>query len=182
MNKSYFITLGFICVLLSIAVFVTYKVSSIPKDDRNAPATKNLATTDTQIFTDIEGNQIDLENYVGKVRIVISWASWCPSCLQDLQNLDSLVQQYQNTNLVVLAIDRKEPKDQIDRYLNTFGKLSHIIYVVDINDTFYKSVGGYAMPEFVFYNAQGNEVLHEHGDMNQEQIRAVLDTMIPTKS
>lgn len=175
MNRTHGIAiLALVCILL-ICATLTYFYVHTPRDAAHAPAKSLLATNQTQSFTDLSGAPLDLEQYKGRVRVVNSWASWSPLSKRELVDLDALAASYGSKNVVVIAIDRKESKEQVARFLKTLADLPHIVFAIDVNDTYYKSIGGFAMPETVFYDAGGNIVEHVRGDMSKSQMQQYID-------
>ena len=146
-----------------------------PNDTANSDAQATLAVTEEKIFTDLEGNPVTFTEYEGKVRIVTSWASWNPFSAQELETFEAVAQTYIDKEIVIIAINRKEPKEQAQRFLKTLPQFPHIIFAIDQSDAFYSSVGGYAMPETIFYDNSGNIIEHVRGTLTQEQIRIYID-------
>jgi thiol-disulfide isomerase/thioredoxin len=162
-----------LCILFLAALY-TYYVYSTPHDRKNADATKNLATTDVQTFTDLEGNPITLEAYSGKVRVVNSWASWSPFSMQELKDIETIAGEFKEKNIVFIAINRKEPKESAKKFLESIQNFTHVQFVIDVGDTYYTSVGGFSMPETTIYNTEGAIVEHKRGNMTLDEIRALV--------
>ena len=134
---------------------------------------------DSVYYTDIHGNQISLEQYLGKILVVTSWASWSPFSTTELTALSELSIGYNQEDVVFLAINRKETREQAERFINTLPALnSSLILVLDTRDHFYQSIGGYAMPETVIYDVRGNIVEYAHGTMNKDQIKQKIDSLL----
>lgn len=167
-------------ILLLVGVY-TGKLIYDKKHEVNE-ATKNIFadSTDSNVFyTDIQGNQISLEQYLGKILVVTSWASWSPFSQTELTTLSELSKNYSQEEVVFLAINRKETREQAERYVKTVPDLNPtLILVLDTRDHFYTSIGGYAMPETVIYDKKGNIVDYTHGTMNQEQIKNKIDSLL----
>lgn len=175
MNKQNSIVVVILACVLVICAALTYLYVRVPRDHAQAPAKSLLATSETQSFTDLSGAPLDLQQYKGRVRVVNSWASWSPLSKRELSDLDAIAASYAAKDIVVIAIDRKESKEQAARFLKTIGDLPHLVVAIDVNDTYYRSVGGYAMPETVFYDAAGNIVEHVRGDMTKAQMQQYVD-------
>ncbi|MBT4408995.1 MAG: TlpA family protein disulfide reductase [Bacteroidetes bacterium] len=47
-------------------------------------------------FTDLDGNQMKLEDFKGEVLFVNSWATWCPPCRAEMPSIEKL---YKNNGL-----------------------------------------------------------------------------------
>ncbi len=127
-------------------------------------------------YTDLSGRQLSLEDYLGKVLVVVSWASWSPFSAADLQNLNDLASSYSPEDVVFIAMNRKETKEQAARYLVTLPEFTHLTLVIDTEDKFYSAVAGYAMPESLVFNQKGEIILHDRGVTNIEHIKSVIET------
>lgn len=166
--------IGFIICVSAL----TYWYVKIPKDKLHSDASVALESGPAAVFTDLEGNVITFESYEGKVRIVSSWASWNPFSVSDLQTLNTIAGDYKDKEVFVIAINRKESKEQAERFLSTLPNLEHLHYAIDVHDSFYASIGGYAMPETVVYDAKGNVAFHKRGISTEEELRSMLDEVL----
>jgi thiol-disulfide isomerase/thioredoxin len=72
--------------------------------------------------TTTDGEAVSLTDYSGKVRLVVFWASWCPSCRQELPALIRLQEKYQKqgVQVVAIAVDPKEAAAR-DAYVKKMG-------------------------------------------------------------
>jgi peroxiredoxin len=57
------------------------------------------------ILKDLEGADLRLEDYRGKVVLINFWASWCGPCRKEMPLLDRLHQRYGDSGLVVLGVN-----------------------------------------------------------------------------
>ncbi len=126
-------------------------------------------------YTDLVGNPVSLDKYLGKVLVVQTWASWSPFTQTDMEVLDELAKPYSPEKVVFLAINRKETKEQAMRYLSTVPNIVNVVIILDPRDRFYSAVGGYAMPETVIYNQKGEIVRHLRGQASAEEISTTLN-------
>lgn len=177
MKKSSIFTLIILTGILIVAGYFAWKSIHPSENPTNSEAARSLtADGDSIVYSDLEGNQVHLEKYAGKVRVVNSWATWCPFCANELKDFNELAAQYSSDEVVVIAINRKEPVGKVKAYLSQLGTFDNLIFVQDKNDSFYKSIAGFAMPETVFYNTDGTVFLHKRGFMNlTEMQRHVAD-------
>ncbi len=169
MNRSALLTLAFVVLILTGGALLTYYLYITPNDASNSDASKTLALGDAA-FTDIDGNTISFESYEGKVRVVNSWASWSPYSVQELQDLDALAEAYAHSGVAVFGINRKEPKEAAERFLRTLPALEHMHIVLDPGDAFFEALEGYAMPETVIYDTNGNIYFHKRGPMTRQEM------------
>lgn len=81
------------------------------------------------ILKDIEGKNVQLSQYKGKVVILEFWATWCPPCKATIPGLISLQKKYADKGLVVLGVSVDEG-DDLRTKLSTFSKEHKINYPV----------------------------------------------------
>ncbi len=177
MNRSHLVTIAVLLAILLIAGLVTTYIVKKQKNEINQQTKTIFADTDDSIaYTDINGNQISLEQYLGRVLVVTSWASWSPFSKDQLEALAQLSGNYDQSQVVFLAINRKETREQAQRYANTIQNTGSVLIVLDPRDNFYTSIQGYAMPETVIYNSRGDIIEQIRGTFNQEQIQNLIET------
>ena len=61
------------------------------------------------VFEDFLGNEVNLDNYHGKLIIVNFWATWCAPCKKEMPSLDRLYQDNNFENLVAFAVNMEQP-------------------------------------------------------------------------
>mgnify|MGYP001553716186 CR=1 FL=1 len=59
---------------------------------------------------DLDGRQVHLSDFGGKVVLLDFWATWCVPCAAELPQLEALYQKRQGEGLVVLGIDMDGPE------------------------------------------------------------------------
>jgi thiol-disulfide isomerase/thioredoxin len=72
----------------------------------------------------VEGEQVMLRQYRGKVVFLNFWATWCIPCREEMPALERLHQTYQD--LAVVSINLKESADQV----KTFFQKHHLSFPV----------------------------------------------------
>lgn len=181
-NKTTFITFTILLVLLSAAAYLVWfspsakerKISALPDDNFNK-------VSQSLELTDLNGTPVALKDFRGSTLVVNSWASWCPFCIQELPDFERLSQEFADANVKVLAVNRAESKVQIESYLRTLQSFESMLILQDTNDTLYRAMGGFSMPETVFYDTTGNVVFHKRGFMNYEEMKIHLNQALNTE-
>ncbi len=97
--KKSFVLVMLIVAIAAIVLFVIVKqapreVKIIAEGDQ-APEFR-LSTLD--------GKQVSLSDFRGKVVMVHFWATWCPPCVEELPTIERLYRALQGTDFVLLAV------------------------------------------------------------------------------
>ncbi len=148
--------------LLGILFFFSSNVSA-PTDvkPRQAPEVS---------FLDYSGREVKLADFRGKATIINSWASWCPFCKEELRNL-AIIQKEFEDKITIVAINRAEPLEIAKSYADSLGLTEKVVFLLDPADSFYRSMGGFSMPETIFVDKDGFIRDHKRGPMGPEEMR-----------
>lgn len=175
MNKTAIVTLALMGAVLVLALCATFYFANKPSDAVDSKARKTLSTESGFVFTDLNGEEITFDQYEGKVRVVNMWASWTPFSATELPVLHTLAGEFKERDVVVIAVNRKESKELAVGFLNSLQVFEHIVFALDPQDALYASVEGYAMPETIIYDADGNVSHHNRGPMTELQLRTHIE-------
>ena len=171
MSKSTIITLGIIVSILVLGAWYTYSVQKRSAFNDNGVKENSITATAGTSYTDLAGRPFSFDDFEGQVRVVNSWASWCPFCIEELPDFEKLAVQYADQNVAVIAVNRKEQHKRASDFLGTLGTFTQTHFVIDLDDSYYVSIGGFSMPETLFYDAQGNVVFHKRGSMTLDEMK-----------
>jgi peroxiredoxin len=65
----------------------------------------------------VDGKQVSLQDYRGKVVFLNFWATWCIPCREEMPALERLHQTYQQSqDFAVISIDYKESAEQVKAF------------------------------------------------------------------
>lgn len=121
------------------------------------------------VLKDYTGNDVRLTDFRREILIVYAWASWCPYCGAELEYLSSLKEKYGDT-LSIVAVNRAEPVGPAKEFTDALKGMERLNLLLDPNDSLYKEIEGYAMPETIFINSRGDIVHHQHGPIKPEEV------------
>ena len=162
--------IGFLLLAVGLYTFYSVKIAN-PKEQSAASSALSLSESEGNSYTTLDGELVDLAQYDGRVRVVNSWASWCPFCVNELPDFAKLANEYSVDEVVVLAINRKEQSSLARRYIDTLTDVKGVIFILDPSDSFYSKIGGFSMPETIFYDKEGNISFHKRGFMSLEEMK-----------
>jgi thiol-disulfide isomerase/thioredoxin len=177
--KSTHVLFSFALLVLSVIVIagaVFYQAHTKEQKRIEEAAFSKVIQAGEGIYTTLDGEPISLESYRGKPVFIVAWASWCPQCAEQLALLARVAEET-GAKVPILALNRKENKDLIKGYLSLTGTFERLTYIIDTQDHFFKSAEGTAMPEFVLYDIEGNEVFHARGTVTEEELKTLLGSL-----
>jgi thiol-disulfide isomerase/thioredoxin len=181
MERSSKITLTvIICIVALVGTYtfyVTQKNDQLTISESGAGASLNTEQGESA-YTDIDGNLVAVDEHLGEILVVNSWASWCPFCANELPDLARLGREYADKNVTVLAINRAEPNTTAMAFLKNIDATEGLQLILDSDDRFYSSIDGFTMPETVFYDTQGNVVFHKRGMLNYEEMKMNVEAVL----
>lgn len=126
---------------------------------------------------DASGKNISLEALEGDVKVITFWASWSPYSRDELNSLARLKEEY-GSKVSVAALNRDTDSSEGRTYLESLNLGDALIFAFDKDDEYFKKVNGYAMPETIFLDTEGNIVAHQRGPMTYEEMRAQIEFML----
>lgn len=121
-------------------------------------------------LNDYNGHEIKLSDFRGRPVIVNAWAAWCPFCVEELPDFAAIQEEFKD-KLVVIAVDRAESLETAKQFSDKVGVTGRLVLLLDPEDSFYQSIGGFSMPETIFVDKEGFIKEHRRGPMKPEEMR-----------
>jgi len=80
---------------------------------------------------DLDGNNVALDDFEGKVVVLDLWATWCPPCRQEIPFLVSLYEEFKDQGLVVVGIGLDQGGAGA---LRPFVEANRVVYPILVGD------------------------------------------------
>ncbi len=145
--------------------------SSISQTNEDVPL-NNMAINEipkpisSLIFEDFSGNEINLNDYRGKLVIINFWATWCAPCKKEMPSLDMLYQDNSFKNLKVFAVNMEQPnKLKTKKFFNDIN-IKKLEIFFDYNLNFVKEFKLRGVPTTILINKKGEEFARIIGEVN----------------
>ena len=140
-----------------IVVFITASLLSGCDNSTSEPPVKVVSESKVAAdftLTDMEGNQVSLSQYRGKVVILNFWATWCPPCREEMPSMERLYRDYKDQGLVILAVNVDDNgKKAVGRFLQ---KTPHSFPILlDSESLVRNSYGVFRFPESFIIDRNG---------------------------
>ncbi len=129
-------------------------------------------------LSDLEGNQVTLDQFLGQPVIINHWATWCGPCRIEMPHLQNTFATRQDDGLVILALNQDETTAEAGQFFDEFG-LTFTLLLDKGGATSEKYGVGRILPTTFFINAGGEITAIHRGPMTQSQIDGYLADTIP---
>jgi cytochrome c biogenesis protein CcmG, thiol:disulfide interchange protein DsbE len=145
------------------------------------PALSEVTPYDAPGFTlkTLDGGEIDLQQYKGKVVLLNFWGTWCEPCKEETPALQNAYEQLQDEGLVVIGVDLFDSERANQRGLadvQRFAALYGVTYPIALDET--GSVGrSYAIapiPTSYFIDQDGKVRYIRVGQLNTADVERIF--------
>ena len=129
--------------------------------------------------TDLNGKVWRLSDLRGRAVLVNFWASWCEPCRAEMPSLQALAQHHGPENLLVLAVNFKEPLPSVQRFVQQSALILPVF--LDPQGTIARQWGVTVFPSTVLLGADGRVqgVLRGELDWTAAQAARLLAPLLP---
>lgn len=72
-------------------------------------------------LNDLEGRQVNLVDYRGKIVLLTFWATWCEPCKKEMPEIQAAYEQYKDRGFAVLAVNFGEKPQKVLPVVKNIG-------------------------------------------------------------
>lgn len=156
------------------------------EDNQAGQATKENGETSDNVdndvtmapdFTlkDLDGNEVSLSDYKGKIVVLNFWATWCRYCIEEMPDFNELDKEMADAgDGVVLAVNVQEPYNKVNEYItnNDFG----IKVLLDEDGYIAGAIYGVeGYPTTFVLNKDGSLYTYIPGKTDLDTMRTIID-------
>lgn len=126
-------------------------------------------------FNTPEGGSLDLGALKGKVVVLNFWATWCPPCIEEMPELNSLYPELKAQNIEMIGIAIDSPSN-VAEFLGK-NKIDYPVVLAGMTGTeLGKALGNTqgGLPYTVILSADGQQILTKAGRIHMEEIKNAL--------
>lgn len=163
-------------IALSVGIYTFFQKEHSPAD----PAVSSGVGVQAPGFTlkDVQGNEVTLSQFKGKVVFLNFWATWCPACRIEMPSMERLHETFSDQNFTVLTVN----VDQDTATVKDFTKEnSHSFPVLlDPDGRVQRIYGVFRLPETFLIDPSGAIVEHYLGarDWSSNDFLAKVRSML----
>jgi thiol-disulfide isomerase/thioredoxin len=143
--------------------------------DAKRPALPIGSVPEDQLGKDLEGNQVRISDYQGKVVIVSFWASWCGPCKKELPVLAGIVKRVGPDHLKVIAINYQDEQKPFKYVVNVLKDFP-ITILRDQNSKTAKKFDVQGIPRMIIIGRDG-KVAADHTGYGESMIPELVEQL-----
>jgi len=130
----------------------------------------------TFVFTDLDGNPVNITSFRGKVVLLDAMASWCVPCFEEVRHLREVTQLYPKDVVVIsMTVD---PHDTLSN-LKLYRENNNVTWtMVQFQPTVVATIRSTDIPSLVIYDRQGVDRARFNGLTDVATISAAITEVI----
>ena len=186
MRKSSLVIIAVVAVIAA-----TYLADRATRQPKNAVAKVAFDSAAAKpapdlMLRDLDGKDLSMAQYKGKVVLVNFWATWCEPCLGEIPSLIEIQQKYAARGFTILGIAMDDdgasvvtPWVQKERF-DVNGQKEAMNYpIVFANDAIAGKFGGImGLPTSMLFTRDGKKIRTIVGLVNHDDISKVIEGML----
>lgn len=132
-------------------------------------------------FQDVNGKQVALSDFKGKVVYVDVWATWCGPCKGEIPHLIKLEEAYHDNPDIVfmsVSVDKSKDIDKWKQMLKDKGMGGVQLFAGDRSDEVMSPYKIKGIPRFMLFDKDGKVINADAPRPSSSEIKAVLDAAL----
>lgn len=124
----------------------------------------------------LDGGSFSLADSRGKVAVVNFWASWCPSCTEEMPDLQAVWEAYQNKGVDFFGVAYQDEETATRASMTEYGTTYPV--GLDTGDRIAEAYGITGIPETFVIDQDGRVAFVHIGLVTGDKLAAEIDTLL----
>lgn len=162
---------------LLLFVFLLISICQVNAEDLTGKAAPAFSAKD------IDGKEVSLSDYLGKVVLLDFWASWCVPCREEFPFLIKFYEKHQKEDFIILAVNIDDQEENMRSFLSKFHTAHVFPLIFDREKTIPPLYELESMPTSIFIDKNGI-IRYIHTGFNEsrkKEFQEELSTLLNEK-
>lgn len=126
----------------------------------------------------LDGGEIRLADYKGKVVLINIWATWCPPCVREIPRLQRTYEQYNAQGFVLIGMNTtfQDDKAKVETFVRDQGMTYPI--ALDIDGKGAEDYAGRLMPTSYLIDQNGKIVSVTVGEVDEAKLKEQVAVLL----
>lgn len=188
MKKAYVILIALAILLLAVFIVNTNilanqtedsNLENITESTREPNPTSQAAENPAPafVFTDFDGNTVQLSDFSGKPLYIKFWASWCPICLSTFAQTNELAGENNDFAVITVVspgVNGEKSTESFKKWYNGLG-YENAVVLFDNGGKYMQEFGIRAFPTSAYIGADGSLLGVTIGHSSKDKIRETFE-------
>ena len=144
-------------IIFIYLITINFSYAFEKPDLKNLVLVKNPKIYEDVIFQDINQNDVNLDDFKGKLLILNFWATWCLPCREEMPSLDNLQSNNNFNNLKIFPINIGQEDVFKSEFFFKELNIKNLDIYIDAPITLAKKFSIRGVPTTILFNKEGKE-------------------------
>lgn len=130
----------------------------------------------------LDGGEFANADLAGRVHVVTFWATWCPYCRDELDELDTMVERYDDADLRIIAVNREgggATAQQATAMSRRYRDAKRLSFPIAVDDgRMARAFGVGPIPHTAIFDRSGKLRRVHQGRVSGETIAEEIDALL----
>jgi len=172
-----------IIIILLMTLSILNGCSKILPNSKDIVGSDNQASTsvseklDDFTLNDLQGNEISLSDFTGKIIVLNFWATWCPPCKAEIPDFVETYNEFKNQNVVFLGVSLDDDINALEQFVSEYH-INYPVLIDNLTENVSASWNISAIPTTFFINTDGKIIDKWVGQIPKQQLVSILNELI----
>ncbi len=127
-------------------------------------------------LSDVDGGEVSLEDFLGKVVLINNWAIWCPPCKAEMPTLQAYYDEHREQDFLIIGIEAGSPSPEVSAFVERFGLTFPIWLDPDVKAL--KVFQNFGLPNSYVIDRDGIVRLAWSGEIDRETLEEFVTPIL----